>query len=88
MARHTQQLIAATRVQLAPGQTRTARITLHADLTSYTARSGHRQIGPGAIELRVGASSADILATLHLTLTGPHRYPGPDRTLEPEITLA
>ena len=87
VARPTQQLIAATRVDLTPGQTRTAQITLHADLTSYTARSGHRQVNPGVIELRVGASSADIRATLTCTLTGPPRHPGLDRILEPEITL-
>ena len=87
VARPTQQLVAATRVDLAPGQTRTAHIALHADLTSYTGRSGHRQIDPGAIDLRVGASSADIRATLHCTLAGPRRHPGLDRTLEPEITV-
>jgi beta-glucosidase len=87
VARPTQQLVAATRVDLAPGQTRTALIALHADLTSYTGRSGHRQIDPGAIDLRVGASSADIRATLRCTLTGPPRHPGLDRTLEPEITV-
>jgi len=87
VARPTQQLIAAPRVDLAPHQTRTAHITLHADLTSYTARSGRRQVDPGDVELRIGASSADIRATLPLTLTGPPRHPGPGRTLEPEITI-
>ena len=87
VARPTQQLIAASRVDLTPGQTRTAQITLHADLTSYTGRSGRRQVNPGAVELRVGASSADIRATLRCTLTGPPRHPGPHRALEPEIKL-
>jgi beta-xylosidase len=87
VARPTQQLVAAARVDLAPGQTRTAQITLHADLTAYTARSGRRQVDPGAVELRVGASSADIRATLRCTLTGPPRHPGLDRALEPEITV-
>ena len=62
VARPVQPLIAATRVDLAPGQPRTVVITLHADLTSYTGRSGRRQVDPGAVELRVGASSADIRA--------------------------
>ena len=87
VARPTQQLIAASRVDLTPGQTRTAVITLHADLTSYTGRSGHRQVDPGAVELRVGASSADIRAILRCTLTGPPRHPGPHRALEPGIKL-
>ncbi len=88
VARPTQQLIAASRVDLTPGQTRTAVITLHADLTSYTGRSGRRQVDPGAVELRIGASSADIRATLRCTLTGPPRHPGPHRALEPGIKLA
>ena len=87
VARPTQQLIAASRVDLTPGQTRTAVITLHADLTSYTGRSGRRQVDPGAVELRVGASSADLRATLCCTLTGPLRHPGPHRALEPGIKL-
>ncbi len=47
VARPTQQLIAASRVDLTPGQTRTAVITLHADLTSYTGRSGRPPGQPG-----------------------------------------
>jgi beta-xylosidase len=87
VARPTQQLIAAARVDLTPGQTRTAQITLHADLTSYTGRSGRRQVDPGPVELQIGASSADIRATLRCTLTGPLRHLGPHRTLEPKINL-
>ncbi len=87
VARPTQQLIAASRVDLTPGQIRTAVITLHADLTSYTGRSGRRLVDPGAVELRVGASSADIRATLRCTLTGPPRHPGAHRALEPGIKL-
>jgi beta-glucosidase len=87
VARPTQQLIAASRVDLSPGQTRSVVITLHADLTSYTGRSGRRQVDPGAVELRVGASSADIRATLCCTLTGPPRHLGPHRALEPGIKL-
>jgi beta-glucosidase len=88
VARPVQQLIAATRIDLTPGQTRTAQITLHADLTSYTGRSGRRQVDPGQVDLLVGASSADIRATLHCTLTGPPRHPGLDRSLEPQISVS
>jgi beta-glucosidase len=62
-------------------------IGLHADLTSYTGRAGRRQVDPGEVELRVGASSADIRQTFKLTLTGPRREVGFDRVLLPEITL-
>ena len=87
VARPLQQLIAAARVELAPGQSRTAVIDLHADLTCYTGRSGRRQVDPGEVELRIGASSADIRATLRFALTGPRREVGFDRVREPVVTL-
>jgi beta-xylosidase len=87
VARPVQQLIAAARVDLAPGQARTVVIDLHADLTSYTGRSGRRQVEPGEVELRIGASSADIRAVLPVTLTGPRRAAGYDRVLYPVVTL-
>jgi beta-glucosidase len=87
VARPVQQLIAAARVDLAPGQARTVVIDLHADLTSYTGRSGRRLVEPGEAELRVGASSADIRAVLPVTLTGPRRAAGYDRVLYPVVTL-
>ncbi|UJW36718.1 glycoside hydrolase family 3 C-terminal domain-containing protein [Saccharothrix sp. AJ9571] len=81
-----QRLIAAARVDLAPGEARTVRIGLHADLTCYTGRAGHRQVDPGEVELRIGASSTDIRTTLAPVLTGPRRFVGFDRVLSPEIT--
>jgi beta-glucosidase len=74
-------------VDLAAGQTRTVVIDLHADLTSYTGRSGRRQVDPGEVELRVGASSADIRAVLPVTMTGPRRPAGHDRVLFPVVSL-
>jgi beta-xylosidase len=87
VSRPVQQLIAASRVDLAPGVERSVRIELPADLTSYTGRAGHRQVDPGAVELRVGASSSDIRATLPLTMTGPRRVVGADRALLPTISM-
>ena len=87
VARPVQQLIAAARVDLPPGSTRTVQFTLHADLTSYTGRAGRRQVDPGQVELRVGRSSTDIEAALGYTLTGQRREVGFDRVLHPEITL-
>ena len=87
VARPVQQLIAAARVDLPPGSTRTIQFTLHADLTSYTGRAGRRQVDPGQVELRVGRSSTDIEAALGYTLTGQRREVGFDRVLHPEITL-
>jgi beta-xylosidase len=87
VARPVQQLIAAPRVDLAPGETRTVSIELHADLTSYTGRAGRRQVDAGAVELRVGASSVDIRAVLPATLTGPRREVGFDRVRHPDVTV-
>jgi beta-glucosidase len=87
VARPVQQLIAAAKVGLPPGSTRTVQFTVHADLTSYTGRGGRRQVDPGQVELRVGRSSADIEVALGYTLTGQRREVGSDRVLHPEITL-
>jgi beta-glucosidase len=87
VARPVQYLVAAARVDLAPGESRVAHIGLHADLTSYTGRAGRRQVDPGEVELRVGASSTDIRGTLRAVLTGARREAGPGRELHPEIRL-
>ena len=87
VARPVQKLIAAPRVDLAPGAERTVTIELHADLTAYTGRAGARQVDPGEVELRVGASSADIRSTLRLTMTGARREVGFDRVMEPTVTV-
>jgi beta-xylosidase len=84
VARPVQQLVAAARLDLAPGQSGTVTFTLHADLTSYTGRDGRRRVEPGAVELRVGASSADIRETLRLTMDGPVRHLGHDRVMRSE----
>ena len=87
VARPVQLLVAAPRVDLAPGTTRTVLIDLHADLTSYTGLAGQRIVDPGEVELWVGASSTDIRATLPVRLTGPRREVGFDRRLQPEVTF-
>jgi beta-glucosidase len=88
VVRPVQQLIAAARVDLEPGECRQARFVLHADLTSFTGRDLRRVVEPGAVELRVGASSADIRAVLPVELVGPVRRVGTDRALEPSVTIA
>ena len=87
VARPVQLLVAAPRVDLAPGTTRTVLIDLHADLTSCTGLAGRRIVDPGDVELWVGASCTDIRATLPVRLTGPRRDVGFDRRLQPEVLL-
>ncbi|MET7683146.1 glycoside hydrolase family 3 N-terminal domain-containing protein [Streptomyces sp. NPDC005423] len=76
-------LIGYARVPLAAGEARRVRLRFHADLASFTGRAGHRIVEPGAIELRLAASSApaDVRHRVTLRLTGPERAVGHDREL-------
>ncbi|MFJ8597386.1 glycoside hydrolase family 3 N-terminal domain-containing protein [Streptomyces shenzhenensis] len=74
-------LIGYRRLDLAPGQARRVSFRFHADLSSFTDRSGTRVVEPGALELRLSSSSAQVRHTARLTLTGPVRTPGHDRRL-------
>jgi beta-glucosidase len=87
VVRPVQQLVGAARVDLDPGERRRVRFRLHADLASFTGREVVRIVEPGAVELRVGASSADIREVVALELVGPCRQVGPDRRLEPDVTI-
>jgi beta-glucosidase len=87
VARPERQLIAAARVDLAPGQCRTVVFGLHADLLSYTGRDGRRLVEPGDVELRVARSSVDVHAALQVPVVGPRRPVGHDRQLHPRVTI-
>ncbi|MEU3839398.1 glycoside hydrolase family 3 N-terminal domain-containing protein [Streptomyces sp. NPDC028635] len=69
-----QRLIGYTRVPLAPGESRRLRVTVPADLASFTGRDGRRVVEPGALELRLSASSTDTRLTATVRLTGPARH--------------
>ncbi|GAA3782585.1 beta-xylosidase/alpha-l-arabinosidase [Streptomyces chiangmaiensis] len=77
-----QRLIGYTRVPLAPGQARRVRVTVPADLASFTGRGGRRVVEPGDLELRLAASSADPRLTATVTLTGPERCVDHTRRLQ------
>ena len=87
VSRPTRQLIGAARVDLGPGVTRTVTFGLHADLTAYTGRAGHRQVDPGEVQLLVGASSTDIKQTVRFDLTGPKRLVGFERVMHPTVEV-
>jgi beta-glucosidase len=88
VARPERQLIAAARVELAPGQRRTVVFGLHADLLSYTGRDGRRLVEPGDVELRVARSSVDVHAAVRVPVVGPRRFVGPERQLHPRVTIS
>lgn len=87
VVRPVQQLVGAARVDLAPGERVRVRFSLHADLTSFTGRDLVRIVEPGAVELRVGASSTDLRAVVALDLAGPSRQVGAERVLEPDVVV-
>ncbi|MGV9989754.1 glycoside hydrolase family 3 N-terminal domain-containing protein [Streptomyces sp. NPDC003374] len=74
-------LVGYQRVDLAPGEARRVTFRFHADLSAFTDRAGRRVVEPGALELRLAASAADVRHTARLELTGPVRETGPDRVL-------
>ncbi|MFJ4365997.1 glycoside hydrolase family 3 N-terminal domain-containing protein [Streptomyces chartreusis] len=81
-------LIGYQRVNLEPGESRRVTFHFHPDLSSFTDRSGRRVVEPGELELRVGASSADVRHTARLQLTGSVRELGTDRRLRCETEVS
>ncbi|WP_155374235.1 beta-xylosidase/alpha-l-arabinosidase [Catellatospora vulcania] len=88
VTRPVQRLIGYARVALEPGAARRVEFTVPADLAAYTGRDGRRIVEPGDLELRLGASSADIRHTVRVRLEGPERVVGHLRKMTSEVTLA
>ncbi|MFF5298942.1 glycoside hydrolase family 3 N-terminal domain-containing protein [Streptomyces sp. NPDC013161] len=80
-------LIAYQRLELTPGESTRVTFHFHADLSAFTDRSGRRVVEPGALELRLGVSSAEVRHTTRLTLTGPVREVGAERRLRCETEV-
>lgn len=64
-------LIGFARVSAAPGEKRRVRFKVPASVTSFIGPELTRIVEPGDIELRLGASSADIRLTAPVTVVGP-----------------
>ncbi|MFE6098977.1 glycoside hydrolase family 3 N-terminal domain-containing protein [Streptomyces laurentii] len=83
-----QRLVAYARVDgLEPGESRRIRMTVPADLASFTGREGIRIVEPGELELRLAASSTRPLLTARVTLTGPVRELDHRRRLHASIEI-
>ncbi|MFI9826810.1 glycoside hydrolase family 3 N-terminal domain-containing protein [Streptomyces sp. NPDC051913] len=80
-------LIGYQRLELAPGEASRVTFRFHADHSAFTDRTGRRVVEPGALELRLAASSTDVRHTARLTLTGPVREVGTDRRLRCETEV-
>ena len=83
-----QRLIGYRRLPLEPGQAARVHVTVPADLASFTGRDGRRVVEPGALELRLAASSTDVRLTADVTLTGPVRRLDHTRRLHAEFHVA
>jgi beta-xylosidase len=75
------------RVPLEPGAAARVSFSVHADRTSFTDRDLRRVVEPGAIEVAVGGSSADLPVRGEFVLTGPQRELGTDRVLTVPVTV-
>ncbi len=85
VVRPVQRLVGYARVPLAAGSSARVAFTVPADIASFTGRDGSRIVEPGALELRLGASSGDIRAAVPLTLTGSERRVDHTRRLHCDV---
>ncbi|MFC7260991.1 beta-xylosidase/alpha-l-arabinosidase [Streptomyces lutosisoli] len=89
VARPVARLIGYARVPLEAGASAEAHFTVPADLAAYTGPDGDRIVEPGALELRLGVSSADgdVRYAVPVTLTGAERVVGPGRRMRCEVRV-
>ncbi|CAL9356517.1 glycoside hydrolase family 3 N-terminal domain-containing protein [Streptomyces werraensis] len=82
-----QRLVGYARLNLEPGEQRRVRVTVPADVASFTGRDGRRIVEPGELELRLAASSTDTRLTATVTLTGPVREVDHTRRFHAEFSV-
>ncbi len=87
VARPIQELKGFARVSLEPDESATVRFELPVDLLSFTGIEHQRIVEPGAVEIMVGASCADIRLRRVIDLTGPVRVVGRDRRLVTPVSV-
>lgn len=85
VVRPVQRLVGFHRVELEPGESVDLSISVPADVTSFTGRSGDRVVEPGEIVMGLGASSSDIRVTHSVQFSGSARVVGFDRAFHPSF---
>jgi beta-xylosidase len=85
VVRPLNRLIGFAKLRLAAGERARVRCVVPADVTSFTGADGRRRVEPGALELRLGASSRDIRLTASVALTGETRIVDHTRAMHCEI---
>ncbi|MBP0458389.1 glycoside hydrolase family 3 C-terminal domain-containing protein, partial [Streptomyces montanisoli] len=87
VVRPVQRLVGCVRVTLAPGERARVGVTVPADLASFTGLDGRRIVEPGALRLRLGASSGDVRLSADAELYGPVRQVDHTRALHARFTV-
>ncbi|MET7543425.1 glycoside hydrolase family 3 N-terminal domain-containing protein [Streptomyces sp. NPDC005507] len=87
VARPEVRLVGYARVTLDAGASAEVHATFPADLAAYTGADGRRVVEPGALELRVAASSERVHHTVPLTLTGAEREVGHERRMRCDMRV-
>lgn len=85
--RPVQRLIAYARVPLAAGERVRVSFEVPADLASFTGADGRRVVEPGDIVLGFGRSSAEIVATRTVRITGGPRHVDHTRALHAAVEV-
>ncbi|GIJ79790.1 beta-glucosidase [Micromonospora phaseoli] len=80
-------LVGYARVPVQPGEAARVTFVVPADITSFTGVSGRRVIEPGDVQLRLGRSSDDPVASLALRLVGDEREVGHHRQLVSRVRV-
>ncbi|GAB3523859.1 beta-xylosidase/alpha-l-arabinosidase [Arthrobacter monumenti] len=80
-------LVGYQRVELEAGQSVDVEFEVHADLAAFTGRDYHRIVEPGVVELRLGASSGNIIHIIECTVTGETRVVNHTRALQAQSTV-
>ena len=87
VTRPVQQLVGFTRVALEPGQARRVAFRVPVSMLAFYDRTMRHVVEPGAIEVQVGASSADVRLRSGFTIVGDTREV-PRRSLKSHATVS
>ncbi|WP_307852560.1 glycoside hydrolase family 3 N-terminal domain-containing protein [Glaciihabitans sp. dw_435] len=73
VVRPVQRLVGYHRIELAPGEQARLSVSVPADLSAFSSRTGDRVVEPGELVLGLGTSSSDIRFPHSVALTGDTR---------------
>jgi beta-xylosidase len=86
VVRPVNRLIGYARVPLDAGESVRVTFDVPADVTAFSGPDGRRIVEPGELELRLGASSADVRLVAAVELTGERRFVDHTRSMHCEVS--